>query len=248
MFTTVSTQNIGIVTSFGKVTGHLSPGAHFIAPWASVTEMDGTIQTDTYNGDACITVRIARQQTSCVNASIRWRIEATSADSLFRNYHTFDAVRASLVTRELEVALNQQFANYDPIASLISTAPEGSPGNPTVIQIAGKVLSQMQGDLSGQIRVLSVLIPSLNYDPSVQARINSVLAQTAQTDIAIQAEKTAQAQAAANKALAASVSNSPGVLVSNCLNLVGEAIKAGYQLPPGFSCFGSSSVGVIAGK
>lgn len=144
--------------------------------------------------------------------------------------------------------MNQQFANYDPIASLISTAPEGSPSNPTVIQLSAYVLTQMRKDLTGQIKVLSVLIPSLTYDESVQARINSVLAQTAQTDIAIQAEKTATAQAAANRALAKSVSNSPGVLTSNCLGLVNEAIKANYTLPPGFSCFGSSSVGVIAGR
>jgi len=143
--------------------------------------------------------------------------------------------------------MNQQFANYDPIASLISTAPEGSASNPTVIQLSGSVLSQMQADLKDQIHVLSVLVPSLNYDAAVQARINSVLAQTAQTDIALQAEKTAAAQAAANRALSKSVSNSPGVLTSNCLTLVGEAIKSNYQLPPGFSCLGSSSVGVIAG-
>lgn len=98
-FAQVGTQEIGIVRSFGKVTGDLGAGLHAKAPWATVTEMDGTIQTDSYTGDGCLTVRIARQQTSCVNVSIHWRIEPSAADELFRNYRDFANVRASLVTR-----------------------------------------------------------------------------------------------------------------------------------------------------
>lgn len=257
MATTVGTQDIGIVTSYGKVTGHLAPGFHMVAPWASVTSMDGAIQTETHDGqftttgqcsDPITTVRIARQQTACANVTIKWQINPAEADGLFRNYRTFAQVGNSLVTRELQIALNQQLAGYDPITSLTSAIPEGQPGNPSLNQLAEKVQAQMQADLHGQIRVLSVLLPPMAYDPSVQQRINKVLAQTALTDVAVQAEKTALAQAAANKALASSVSNDPGVLVSRCLDLVAEAIQAGYHLPPGFSCFGSSSVGIIAGK
>ena len=246
-WTQVTTQNIGIITSFGKPTGHLSNGLHFTAPWVNVTEMDGSIQTDSYTGGNCVDVRIGSQQTACVNVSIRWRINPAAADLLFRNYHDFNGVRDSLVTRELATALNQQFSIYNPVASLTSTIPAGHPGNPTVAQLAGRVAAQMRREIGSQIEVDNVLIPLITYDTTTQARINSVLAQTAQTDIAQQAIKTAQAQAAANADLAHSAASlSPDVLEQNCLNLVNEAIKANYTLPPGFSCFGGSSVGVIA--
>jgi len=80
-FTTVSTKNVGIVTTFGATTGHLSNGAHMIAPWSKVTEMDAAIQTDSYT-DAdhnCLKVRIGNQQTACVSVSIRWRIDPNMA-------------------------------------------------------------------------------------------------------------------------------------------------------------------------
>lgn len=34
----VSTKNVGIETAFGRVSGHLSNGLHFTAPWVNVTE------------------------------------------------------------------------------------------------------------------------------------------------------------------------------------------------------------------
>lgn len=248
-WTPVGTQNIGIVTSFGRPVSHLDNGLHFIAPWDQVTQMDGAIQTDSYTGSQCINIRVAQQQTACATVSIRWRIRPDAVDELFRNYQyptVFTAIQDSLVTRELAVALNRQFAGYDPIASLTSSVKPGQPGNPTVAQLAAAVTSQMQREIGSQIQVDNVLIPLVTYDATVQNRINTVLAQTAQTDVAEQAIRTAQAQAQANKDLAASVSNNPGVLQSQCLNLVNEAIKANYQFPAGFSCFGGSSVGVVA--
>lgn len=248
-WTPVGTQNIGIETSFGRPVGHLDNGLHFIAPWDQVTQMDGAIQTDSYTGANCINIRVAEQQTACASVSIRWRIRPDAVDGLFRNYQfptVFTAIQDSLVTRELAVALNRQFASYDPIASLTSSVKSGQPGNPTVAELAAAVTGEMQAEIGSQIQVDNVLIPLVTYDATVQSRINTVLAQTAQTDVAQQAIKTALAQAQANKDLAASVSNNPGVLQSQCLNLVNEGIKAGYSFPAGFSCFGTSSVGVIA--
>ena len=248
-WTQIGTQNVGIVTSFGRPVGDVGNGLHFLPPWDQVTEMDNAIQTDTYYGSNCIAVRIADQQTACVNARIRWQMRQTAADQLFRNYRTSGGVRLSLVTSELDVAMNQQFDGYDPIGSLTTTVPLGQPGNPTIAQIAQRVYQQMAHEIGGQVHVYSVLIPLINYDSTVQARLNSVLTQKASTDIALQAVKTAQAQAQANRVLAASVSNDPNVLVSRCLDLLSEMIKTNMTPPAGFSCWpGGSGTPVIAGK
>ena len=143
----------------------------------------------------------------------------------------------------------QQFDGYDPIGSLTTTIPLGHPGNPTIAQIAQQVYVQMTHEIGGQVHVFSVLIPLINYDSTVQSRLNSVLTQKASTDIALQAVKTAQAQARANRVLAASVSNDPNVLVSRCLDLLSEMIKGNMTPPAGFSCWpGGSAAAVIAGK
>lgn len=242
-YTAIGTQDIGVVTSFGKPTDALSNGVHFIAPWKKVTTLDGAIQTDSHTNDGkdCVKVRIAHQATACVDVSIRWQIRLTAADALFRSYRQFDHIRDSLVTRDLNSAMNDQFETYDVLAinaQGVSTAPPAS-------AIADRVLQEMKTKIGDQIDVLSVIIPVMHFDDSTQGRINALQAQIAQTRIAEQAEQTAKAQASANRALAASVSRDPNVLVSRCYDLLAEAINKGYALPAGFSCVGGGSAVVV---
>jgi hypothetical protein len=253
-FTIVSTKNVGIVTEFGAVTGHLSNGPHLVAPWATVTEMDAAIQTDSYtskkdDSGPCLSVRIGNQQTACVSVSIRWRIEPDQADSLFQNYRTFDHVRDSLVTRELTQAVNQQFSNYNPLNSVATTNP-GDKRNPPLNVIATLVTSQMRREIGSEgIDVLNTIIPLVTFDPQTQNRINQLQQQFALTRIAQQEKITNEAQALANKALAASVNTSPNVLVAQCFTILSEMVKQGQNVPPAFSCWPGqrTGVGVIAG-
>ena len=62
-FTTVEAKQVGVKSTFGKVAEDtLSAGPHFKLPWAKVTEIDATIQTDEYKGDSCITVAVNFQR------------------------------------------------------------------------------------------------------------------------------------------------------------------------------------------
>lgn len=238
----VGTKDVGIETSFGKTAGELSPGIHFTAPWINVTSMDAAIQTDTYKLEA----RIANQQVAHVSVSIRWRISTANnaADSLFQNYRTFDHVRNSLVTRELTSAVNTQFATYNPLNSV-----QGVSGgqNASYLTIAGLITKQMQQSVGSQVEILSTIVPFVSFDGDTQARINQLQQQVALTRVAEQSIQTNQDQAKANQALAASVNNNPALNTANCLNIVATAVKENSQvLPPGFSCFGGSSVAITA--
>ncbi|MBU4213867.1 MAG: SPFH domain-containing protein [Actinobacteria bacterium] len=244
----VSTKNVGIETSFGRPVASLSNGFHLIAPWNVVTEMDAAIQTDNHvkTGDtqSCITVRIAHQATACVDTSIRWRIEESAADGLFRDYRDFANVRDSLVTRDLNAALNAAFEDYDPLA----IDKDGNSTSPTLESLSTKVLARIQGEIGEQINVLSVIIPVIHYDDNTQSKVNALLAQVAQTRIAEQAVITAQQQALANQTLAQSVSNDPNVLVSRCMDLLSEMVSKAQTVPIGFSCWpGSGSSVVVPG-
>jgi regulator of protease activity HflC (stomatin/prohibitin superfamily) len=249
-FNSVGTQNIGVVTSFGRPSGELDNGVHWLAPWKGVVQIDGAIQTQTFENSACIQVRIGEQQTACADVILRWRIEPSAADQLFRNYHGGSSVIAdvsgSLVHPDFVAALNASLDTYNPVAA--TAAAPGTAANPHLSVISNQVAAQMRGDLKGQIGVLSVVIPRLVYQGSVQNRINQEDQQVAQTIIANEAIKTAQAQATANQTLSKSVSNNPNVLVAQCMNVLEALQKSGGAIPVGFSCWPGSSVGVIAGK
>ncbi|MFG1931374.1 SPFH domain-containing protein [Mycobacterium sp. NPDC048908] len=193
--TIVSTRNIGVVTTFGRPGGTLPNGLHAKAPWQSVTEMNGTIQIDNHTGDAGTTVRLGNNSTAVVDNSVRWRIQPAAADELFLDYRDFDNVRENLVTRELRAALNEVFAAFDPLAP----------------------------KMGGQIEIINVIVPLVNYDEATQSRINALNVEKANTRVAEQRAKTAAAEAKANEILAASVSNDPNVLVSKCLDAAREA-------------------------
>ena len=214
--TIVSARNIGVVTTFGRPGGTLSNGLHWKAPWQSVTEMNGTIQIDNHAGENATTVRLGNNSTAFVDNSVRWRIQPAAADELFLDYRDFENVRDNLVTRELRAALNEVFADFDPLA------PENVEGA-NVQALGDEVAEKLRAKVGGQIEILNVIVPLVNYDDATQERINALNVEKANTRIAEQRAKTAEAEARANEILAASVSNDPNVLVSKCLDAAREA-------------------------
>ena len=214
--TIVSARNIGVVTTFGRPGGTLSNGLHWKAPWQSVTEMNGTIQIDNHTGENATTVRLGNNSTAFVDNSVRWRIQPAAADELFLDYRDFENVRDNLVTRELRAALNEVFADFDPLA------PENVEGA-NVQALGDEVAQKLRAKVGGQIEILNVIVPLVNYDDATQERINALNVEKANTRIAEQRAKTAEAEARANEILAASVSNDPNVLVSKCLDAAREA-------------------------
>lgn len=256
--TTISTKNLGVLTTFGKPSGYLSNGLHWKAPWANVTELNDAVQTDTYASDGgttgkqqggatdtCINVRIARQATACVNVSIRWQIKEVGVDYLFRNFKDNATIQDNVVLRDLQQAMNEKFTAYDPLGIDANGNSTNEPLSATdKDNLSSDVQHQMAAEIGQYIDVQSVIIPLLNFDAATQDRINQLQQQVALTRIAQQAQQTAIAQAAANKALAASVSADPNVLVSKCLDILQDAVSKGQALPAGFSCFGGASASV----
>ena len=255
-FNVVGTQNIGIVTSFGRPVAYVGNGVQWTYPWESVTDMDYAVQvTDYASGPGpanlgCMTVRIADQQTACVTVKVRWRINPKASDSNFRNYKgSTSGIEAGLLTPELQNTANTVFDGYDPVGLLNSKIAQGQPGNPTVPQLGAQIQAALTAKIGGDVQVLSLFTPNVTYDPSVQARLNAVLAQKADTLVAQQAAQTAAAQAAANTAIAASVSHDPAVLTSRCLDIMAQIVKDGHTPPVGMcNLSGTSTPVIVSGK
>jgi hypothetical protein len=247
--TVVSTKNIGVVTTYGRPSGTLNNGFHLVAPWQKVTELDGAIQTDSHAGkddSPCTTVRIAHQSTACVDNSIRWRIKQDAADRLFRDYKDFANIRESLVTRELNAALNTVFKDFDPLA----TDENGNTISPSQDVLSASTTKLLQAQIGEDIEVLNVIVPIVHFDDQTQSRINALQAEVAATRIAKQKQQTADATAEANRKLADSVSKDPNVLVSTCFDILAQMVKDKQPIPAGFSCWpgGNSAVVVPSTK
>lgn len=210
-FTIVSTRSVGIVTTFGKPSGEtLENGLHTKAPWSNVTEMDGAIQNDVYNGDHRIKIRLGNNSTADADVNVRWQIKSDAADDLFVQYKTFDNVRSNLVTRSLQSAMNETFSTFDPLA------PENTDGA-DLGKLSRDVQTKLNAKIGTQIDVLEVNVPIVDYDDATEQKINQLNAEKANTSVAEQAAKTAEAQKKANEILASSVSNDPNVIVANCV-------------------------------
>jgi len=260
----VPTRSVGVPTSFGSVGSSLKPGIYWLPPWTNVNVLDETIQTTTFDGNNCLSVRIGGQQTACLDVTIQWRIEDSGASQLFNDYNgqgsanklgvqpssivpggIMGTITDAVVIRELQAVENETLGDYNPIQDV---ATSSTAGNSQFSTFGPVVLRQMRADLQGRIQVVNVLMPLLRYDSSTQTRLNTIQQQVAATAIANAEYATNVAQSKANAAIASSVTNNPGVLVYQCLQLIQDAIKSGYNgLPATLSCFGNSTP-VTVGK
>ncbi len=234
----VGPRDIGVVTAGGRLDGHLPPGYNFTAPWVTVTSIDDSYQLT----DETITVRIAGGQTAQAPVQVRWNAVEAAADDIFGNYKTTKGMEKGLLDPDLNVATNTVLNRYNPLNALASGAPAGTPPNPDTAQLGARIEALLEKHVGADIRIATFNLQPLVYDDAVQNQINAATGQQAKTVVAQEAEKTAAAQAAANKALEAGLVNNPLVLVQQCMT----AIASGEFKPPaGFSCWPGSGSGVV---
>jgi len=228
-----------------------------------VTTLDAAIQPDEFTGRDCIEVRIADSSTACASLTIRWHIAETEASTLFQNYRSNnvnETIRHSLVVTQMKAAVNDVLGQFNPLANVNAAANGGQDNTqisatPNLDEFSRQIEDQMSERLAAmngghaQILIDSVTMSFLKLADSTQAKINAYQAEVGNTRIAEQQEKTAAAQARANRALADSVSKDPNVLVSKCLDTLEEMVKGDQSVPAGFSCWpGSGSNLVLPGS
>jgi regulator of protease activity HflC (stomatin/prohibitin superfamily) len=252
--TIVGPRNIGVVTTFGKVSADtLESGFHWKAPWSKVTDMDGTVQTTKYVGqDGCIGVRISDGQTACVSVVERHQTRIDSADELYVDYRSLDektdgdindAINDALVRTQMTSALGGVFGSFDPLTEVGFTegdaaAPAAPAEGIDYVGLSEELVTELNARLAAQspdekpqVEIVAATITFVYFSEKTQVRINQFQEEVAKTRIAAQRVETAEQEADANRELSASISNDPNVLVSKCLDLVAEGRD------PGFSCW-----------
>lgn len=230
MTATVGAKEVGVKVAYGKTHGALGSGMHVKSPWTKVVKFDGTIQNDTYNGDNQMDVRLGNNSKAQADVSIRWQLKVDNAEQLYVDYRDPDKIKANLVDRNLRSAMNEAFAEYNPLAD---TAAAGDDQGDVLGKLAASVKEKLQAKVGDLITIHDVVIPILNFDDATQQKIDQLQAEIAQTRVAEQKKQTADAEAAANRALSGSLSDE--VLTSKCLDIVDKDNESPLGCFPGTS-------------
>jgi SPFH domain / Band 7 family len=242
--TSIGSSDIGVITSFGKPAGDLSPGVHWLSPTANVTIWDGSIQKIDYGRDNCLQVKIGGGQNACITLTLTYRIKGSAVDNLFIHYRTQQNVNDLLVTRELDQAINTKLQDYSPIDEVA----KGSKNPTSMVPFIKPIIQQMQADIGGDIEITnqSLVMPYVTFDNATTNRLNAYQTQKVDTLIAQEAEVTSIAQAKALENLQNSTAKDPNAIADWCFtNIMAPVVKAGGN-PAGIQCWpGGSSPNVV---
>lgn len=241
-FTTrVEAKQVGVLTTLGSPSDKTygsGPALRF--PWQKMTQIDATTQTNEYHGDNAIKVILTDKNTADISATIRWAVNPTAAHEVYSDFRSNDpteGLNKAVVSTQFKAAMNYVFNSYDATAE----------NNKTPATLAKHVEDIMSGKTNGLVDIKSVTISYIKPDKAVQRKIDALQTQRGATKVAEEKKATARAEAEANEIISKSISNDPNVLVSKCLDLLGDGA---FQPPAGFSCWsgGGGSVVIPATK
>ena len=254
-FAIIQAKNVGVLTSFGKPVASLDAGFHWKAPWQKVTELDGTKITNKYEGKDAIEVRIGDGTTAGVETAIRWSIVGEKADQIYADYRSDDVnetVRESLVETVYKNAINQVLGSYNPTEGLRAVDPQKvtaisfTPDLDALSQQVTESMRERVAESGGYVQVEFATISQVRLSETTQKKINEFQAEIARTQVALQAEQTNAAQARANRALSASISKDPNILVSRCFDTFDKMVEAGRDVPAGgINCWPGEKANLI---
>jgi regulator of protease activity HflC (stomatin/prohibitin superfamily) len=167
----IPVRNVGIVTSFNKPTGEVTgSGLNWVAPWQKIGEWDASRQKyDHIGGAKAVPVRTGTLANAGVELLIEWQVRPENAPRQFMDYKgDFEAFRGQRVGVQLDGAVNDAFASYNPLANI-----DAKTGNLNVDlkPFADKVKSFAQERLGSDIEILSATIIRVNHDEKTEANI-----------------------------------------------------------------------------
>lgn len=241
----VPPKSIGVPVSLGHVEpGYYSSGAHMTwDPFLHLAIINETVQTTTFEGGNCLTVRIGGQQQACADITIQWRVLPSSASELFSNYANANhgdlmtTITDALVIRELKQVVNSTLGDYNPITDVQSVTNTNS-ATSQFSTFGPAILHQMQADIGSQIEVRTVLLPFIHYSDAVETKLNAI--QQAYANFAIAQE---QVKVNEQQAIAYTKLGTPSVNA-----LISECLASNVARPVGFQCFPGAGSGLALSK
>lgn len=255
-FKIVGAKDIGVPVTFGRPDGSVfHNGWNWKNPATDVHTFDGALQTEKFSSDKDddgepINVRLFIGSVAKVNLSFQWRLENDdNVKQIYLNYRNPEKINENLVKRGLQQALNEAFSTYNPYAALIAaqtnTQATNTPGtqqiSTTFEDVQKNALAKLKAEFDKNgVQAVSLTIAGIEYDGKTQGNLDALGNAITQTQIALQNEKTATAQAAANKTLNDSTA-SPATIQQLCIQGTIKAVEDGKGFPAGWNCFQSNN-------
>ena len=187
----VPPKSIGVPVALGQVeSGYYTPGAHWTwDPFLHLAIINETVQTTTFENGApnplpgtkqcngALPVRIGGQQQACAKITIQWQVRKDAAGGLFSDYANqgdlMTVIENAVVIRELELVVNQQVGDYDPITDYQSVVGVNSQSS-QFTSFGPAILKTMQEDIGDRITVKSVLFPYMGYSQQVENKLQGI--------------------------------------------------------------------------
>lgn len=213
-----------VQTSFGKVTGVNGSGFNLVAPWSSGTQFSTSKQWIDFEGDGHeekepkIKVRLAGQATADVVGIVYWTQPESTIDDLYLEWKEETRIREKLVLPLAQQALNEAFGSYDPLSA--------EKQNAEVLATYSKTATQILKDKIGsQLTGVEVQLRDIDYDDTTETRLKDIQAAVAEYRVAVQKAATAEQIAAANRTIAASLSNDPVTAFYQCSQMWADVVR-----------------------
>lgn len=246
--TTVSPRAVGIQTAFGRYQSTLPAGFHWTAPWSGVEEFPTQVQflemngTDGQDGKkGGVQVNFSGGGKGTVDATVRWRINESNAEDLWKKYKDFEKVRDQLVLSSARDAVRVAVGGY--------TATDAQSGS-NVAAITSKIAGALQAGVADDgVSVDSISVTAVILDDQTQNAIQKVIiAQQDKARAQVDKEK-AEIEKTTNEIRQKAGILDDGGLRRYCLELTNnwDQGKNG-PLPATWSCFGQSPSGVVVGQ
>ncbi|PXY33577.1 hypothetical protein BAY59_10875 [Prauserella coralliicola] len=240
--TSVQARTVGIVTSFGKPVGTLSPGIHWTAPWESVTEFPTSNQVldlDATNEGPNVAVKFAGGGSGWANVNITWQVESDErAVSLWENWREFDAVKENVVNPRGQSAVVEVFGAY---------TPEDAVNGTNLQDLNRRIKETLQDKLTTSgIHVVSVDVKRVDLSQEIQERVNRQVQARADVNRAKIEQERAEIEEHTNRIRQQSLT--PEALARYCMDVANNwnGAKNG-QLPANWNCMGGSSLPLVTG-
>jgi regulator of protease activity HflC (stomatin/prohibitin superfamily) len=171
---TVPPRNVGIVTSFNKPTGEVTgAGLKWVAPWEKVEDWDASRQTFDHKSEkTCVQVRIVGLQAACVEVQIEYQTDPKKAPEQWASYkREFEQFQTRRVEPNLTGALNDIFANHDPLANVDDKTGVVKPVDTQ--SLVEPLKANIERRIGDDIDVLNVVFGFVRYDGKTQEQIEA---------------------------------------------------------------------------
>ncbi len=246
--TTVGANTQEVRTSFGKPTGVIGSGFHFVPAWSSGTAFSSATQWVRFVGDGNggeegsdeprIRVRLAGQSTADVEGSVTYSQPADAVQDLFLTYKTEERIRQLLILSNTQQALNEVLGTYDPLGQAKNDADVLA----TYSRAAEEALRKRIGD---KVTGITVNLTMIDLDDNTEQRLRDIQSAIAKTRVAEQDALTAAQIALANRTIADSLKGDAVTAYYRCVEMFTATLRELKPQQVDLQAVCASTVGVL---